>query len=304
MISHPGIFLSTILNGLYVIMKEYIMNRKSALRLLVLLFALAITACGGSPTVPQTDTNIQTPAINAEDFFPSAQGTEWTYKIEVREAEPLGYEELLWPQPGDQVLVIGSRRRFAAAMDGGKNFLLKMQVKGPAAQQGPLKYPHGVELLVVTDEMGIYRDVKQMFWAMRGPDQASGFAVERIIVYDANGPAAPTGGVGSMNIADGYAQQMMFFNERPGTSIGYGKDPTDTLAFVGIEANVAGFADTPVLHYQRTVKAAESSGANSGSILDSGFTEDMWFAKGKGLVLLEQKVDGKTSMIWTLNTSP
>ena len=29
----------------------------------------------------------------------------------------------------------------------------------------------------------------------------------------------------------------------------------------------------------------------------------MWFAKGKGLVRLEQSVDGKTSMLWTLNES-
>jgi len=38
----------------------------------------------------------------------------------------------------------------------------------------------------------------------------------------------------------------------------------------------------------------------TGYTLNKDFTEDTWFAKGIGLVRLEQKVEGKSSMTWIL----
>ena len=95
---------------------------------------------------------------------------------------------------------------------------------------------------------------------------------------------------------DGFAQQLLFFEQKPGVSIGFGDKPVDTLTYVGVEQSAPGYTSGPILHFRREVKDSDKKE----SVLDSGFTEDMWFAQGKGLVVLEQKVDGKTSMVWTL----
>lgn len=255
-------------------------------KLIAILALLALAACGG-PGEEQ---------VRAEDFFPSATGQSFTYTIEVREAEPLAYEETLWPLGGDQVMGYSSRRRFAAAMDGTKKFTLTMTVKGPAAKQGPLQYPKGVELVVVTDELGIYQDAKQVFWAIRGSSDTHDFAAQQVVTYDQFSPSAPTGGGFGMVTDDGFAQQLLFFEQKPGVSIGFGDKPVDTLTYVGVEQSAPGYTSGPILHFRREVKDSDKKE----SVLDSGFTEDMWFAQGKGLVVLEQKVDGKTSMVWTL----
>ena len=90
-----------------------------------------------------------------------------------------------------------------------------------------------------------------------------------------------------------------FLGERPGTQIGIGKDPKDKLLFHGVEDQVGFGEHGPLLHFLRSVEAPDKDDAES-SELDRAFTEDYWFAKGKGLVRLEQKVEGKRSMVWTL----
>lgn len=94
--------------------------------------------------------------------------------------------------------------------------------------------------------------------------------------------------------------QIMFFAERPKIQVGIGKDPIDTLLFEGVES----CQGTPCLHFIRTVKGGEMDprvpDTPESRYLGSGFTEDTWFAKGKGLIGLEQKVNGKTSMTWIL----
>jgi len=60
----------------------------------------------------------------------------------------------------------------------------------------------------------------------------------------------------------------------------------------------------PCLHFVRTVKGGKMDprvpDTPESRYLGNGFTEDTWFSKGKGLIALEQKVNGKTSMTWIL----
>ncbi len=78
------------------------------------------------------------------------------------------------------------------------------------------------------------------------------------------------------------------------------KSPTDKLLFEGPDVNVESYAGQALLHYIRRVEGA--NGEQSESELDRAFAEEMWYAKGKGLVHLVQKIRGKTSMTWTLIT--
>lgn len=50
------------------------------------------------------------------------------------------------------------------------------------------------------------------------------------------------------------------------------------------------------LHFVRTVEPRDQITA----YMHNGFIEDTWFAKGFGLVRLEQRINGKISMTWTL----
>ncbi len=78
-----------------------------------------------------------------------------------------------------------------------------------------------------------------------------------------------------------------------------GDEPSDKLLFKGIEKRVAFTKAAPLLHFIRSVDG-NIKDRGERSYLDSAFTEDLWFAKGKGLVRLERKVEGQTSMVWTL----
>ena len=94
--------------------------------------------------------------------------------------------------------------------------------------------------------------------------------------------------------------QIMLFADSPKTQAGIGQDPIDTLLFEGVES----CQGAACLHFVRTVKGGKMDprvpDTPESRYLNNGFTEDTWFAKGRGLISLEQKVNGKTSMTWRL----
>lgn len=232
------------------------------------------------------------------DYFPTSTGMKWVYQIEIGEVEPLKYKVTSWPQ-GDSEVTYGTKERFLVLTEKKppKTFLLEIQVKGPAAKQGPvLEYKNGVELDIEKDELGIFDEAKQVFWAMSpgGP-----FRVFEIVTYSPDTIGAPTSSWGSWGQEDGYSMALLFFGEKPGISIGMAESP-DTLLFVGVDTQVPQYEGTPLLHFRRIVESSEKEKGEEHGYLDKGFTEDRWFARGKGLVRLEQKVEEETSMIWTL----
>jgi hypothetical protein len=233
------------------------------------------------------------PSENPNSFFPMQTGATWTYKITIGEAEPLSYEESRWKLgAGRGSMLKSTRRRYAAMLKAPdkKTFALKMRVKGPAKKQGILEYPIGAEIEILKDELGIFEDVKQMFWAARTNGR---FFVHQVITYDASmNSSSSLDSWGRRSDSDGHALSIAFFGATPGTQIGISEK--DTLLMKNI-AEIPG-EKFPILEFIRKVKKGEGDD----SILNKNFEERKVFALGKGLILLEQKVEGKPSMTWTL----
>lgn len=262
-----------------------------------------------------------------EDYFPSNVGVTWTYEITVGDTEPIHYGTILWPL-GNRSIGVEDKGRFehVANGKGRKRFKLVVRSKASAMKQGPLQYPKGVELEVVQDGLGVFENTKRVFLAINSAER---FMAELIITYDPNDPMStwrrlPDGATGG-KVGDGFSRRLLFFGAQPGTALAMGKEHADMLYFVGSDASVEGYAGQALLHFKRIVKGTTdeltgllsqpqnenalnamrsmkgTTGVDPDVIYFSrGFEDDMWYAKGKGLVRLVQKVGEKTSMTWKL----
>ena len=227
------------------------------------------------------------------EYFPLDIGRTWTYRIDIGSVDPLAYRKIEWPV-GEKFIVASQRRRLFPS--GKTTFQLKLKVVASASKQGPLSYPKGVKVSVEKDELGIFRDVSNIFFAV----STWPFRVLQIMEHPPTSSFAPTSPWGSWLVGSGYSIRLIFFGEKPGTEIGLGDKlgdkPVDKLLFVGLDS-VPGYKNVRGLHFVRTV---DPSKKEWNEYLDKGFTEDTWFVRGIGLVRLEQRVDGKLSMTWTL----
>jgi hypothetical protein len=189
---------------------------------------------------------------------------------------------------GDRKLLYATRGRWLKEKD--KNsYELTLRIEAKAEKQGDLEYPEGYEIKVVKDELGIYEDAKQVFWAITTDKR---FGVTLVETHDGSRSPASSGW-GSWG-ADGQSMRMYFFGEKPGVGIGIGEDSGDILAFDGIENECMIF--TRIVDEQKT-KSGEASDTD---FLGKAFTETTTFKKGVGLNHLEQKVNGQTTMEWEL----
>ena len=252
-----------------------------------------------SVATSEPDSNADVTKNNPSAFFPTETGTEWIYRVDLKEVDPLTYNEVAWPQ-GEKSLVMATRGRimpFSKEAKGKKVFTLDYKIKGKAEKQGELQYPIGAELQIVKDDLEVFRDVKNVFFAA---SPSGGFMALLVATYSPDSSGAPRDSWGGWNQKNGFAKQIFFFAREPGTGISNGDSP-DTLVFMGSEKKEALGENLVCLHFHRIVEGSKKEkGDEAASILDKPFTEDTWFALGKGLILLEQKVDKKPSMTWTL----
>ncbi len=253
-------------------------------------------ALGGELSQHQTR-----PEGEPDDFFPTDTGTCWRYDIEVAGFDkPLRYGEVSWPLGSRAVtyatrgiLYPPERLHEAAHRRDQRVFALEVRVKGPATQQGPLRYPLGVELAIDRDDLGVFRGSKQVFWAVGSSDR---YMVNLVMTYPPDAIGAPTGSFGAWGQKNGNAVRLIFFGEKPGIQISRAGSP-DQLLFEGLD-DVVG-EETNCLRFLRTVEASEEIDGKA-TPLAKGFTEQTWFARGKGLVRLVQRVDGVQTMTWKL----
>lgn len=244
------------------------------------------------------------PPGDPQEYFPYAPGTEWVYQITTSQTEPLEYRELEWPL--DTWVVYAERDRFPGLISNpsARGFLLKIKVERPAAQQGRLRYPDGVELAIETDDLGVFENCDHVFWAI---DRANKFSVFEVATYPPSSPEArrDLGSRDTSGQQDGYFQRPFFIFNYPGSSMGRltgsGEQTNETLTFVGAES----YQGTQFLHFQWEVTSSTPPpgvppGADA-DYLNSAITEDAWFGRGEGLARLEQKVAGTTSMVWSLS---
>ena len=267
------------------------MVRRSPAVWLLLLAVAFLCGCKAQVKVPSNPGTVDSsgPVGQPSDYFPTATGASWKYKITLSDKIALECREVRWPQ-GEAVIGVLTRGRFFGGMDKKKKeYSLVLTIKGPAKEQGPLQYPEGVELTAVTDDLGVFRDCNHIYWAIT---RSGGYNVTLLTTFSPDTPGAPSGEWGTWGGADGYAMREYFFGEKPGISIGIGKEPVDRLAFLGPEGDT--------LHFSREVKASEEAAKGETDSLSSAFTEDCFFKKGVGLTKLEQKVGGQTTMTWEL----
>lgn len=256
---------------------------------------------GRKPVMSQND---QPPRGHPSEFFPSVPGTRWVYEVELGDLAPVTYSETAWPMGDGRSAVYANRGFLRGAVLRGETekhtFALVMCVKGPAKTQGPLKYPNGVELEIGTDELGIFDDSKQVFWAISSSGR---FMANLVVTYDPDTtPGAPRDGpYHGWGLGDGSSMRLVFFGDKPGIGIGLKGSP-DTLRFIGMEHGVESLDGVDCLHFVREVVAAEHRAGEKPVAFEQKFTEDTWFARAKGLVRLEQKIEGQTSMVWKLKS--
>ena len=233
------------------------------------------------------------------DFFPSQVGATWRYTIEVGTVvKPVRQYTSFWSIGGDNGRAAYMSRGFLFGAVVGNDAdkpvkVLEYRVKCKASKQGPaFSCALGVEIEVLKDELQVFRGAERVFWAITDTDR---FQAQLVTVLD---PSDAPGGGGFSS--DGYSNRFIFFESgKSGLGLGevIGDNTPEGLFFIGREAGM--------LHFQRIIdpkKADNDLVDKSFDPLRARFTEDMWYASGKGLFKLIQDYGGATSMIWSLTS--
>jgi hypothetical protein len=267
---------------------------KNAIALLLIATTLTICGCRNSTDGPGQTVMVKethTASSDPRDYFPTAVGTTWTYKIKATESDALFARRTDWPTSETGAIVVETRGRFFYQKKL-PSYSLILQVKGKAKKQGQLQYPEGIELSVVKDELGVYRGVKQLFWAIGDNSRFEVTEVQTFSEYSSDSPFG-TGGI-PMGNDDGSSIRLLFFGSDPGTKISYTDKPLDSLTNLGFDGGNLCFKRDVV------VKKVINNEKVAGSELGYAFSETSYYKEGVGLNQLEQTVNGKTTMTWTL----
>lgn len=278
------------------------MRIRNALFVSLLGFFLSVLAPGSAKAEQSQFTSDSISLDEFIQYFPMDVGTKWVYKIEVGDIEPLHYREELW-QMGEKTFFYRVSGAFVdLRKTNQRTFMLEIRVKRRISEG------NGVDLEIKQDELGIFKFHKQVLWIapefelykLGSEIRKSGdFMVHQMINYSPWGPAAPTGPYGVPAFEKGNSSRTIFFAGKPGSRVSIVDNPTEMLLFTGVETLFQQRKEGQLIHFVREVKSSEENNDEKRTDFKD-FIEDMWFAKGKGLVRLEQKVDGKRSMVWTL----
>lgn len=231
-------------------------------------------------------------------YFPTATGTTWEYLVTLGPREPLVAYERVWPVGGGRAMFSRVRGRILAERVRSTPPSVVLRVVGPASAQGPLRYGRGVEVAIMRDDLRYFEDVEHCFWAIPADER---FEALLVMTYSPLSSDAPTGSWGVPIVhGEGYVVRQLFHDRGAGVSIGStmgDRDAHETLLSTGYAPEW----QEPCLHFLRIVEETESaSGSDEADVLNSAFTEEYWFERGKGLVRMEQKVGGVPSMVWNL----
>lgn len=218
-----------------------------------------------------------------EDYFPTDLNSEWHYKVDVY-GDPLFYDVQRWPV-GDLAVSYSTRGR-SIKSEGTYDLKLKVIRKVETPEQIT------AEVKIIEDGFGIFRTVQALYWMELGRNSGKPMFIQRT-EYPSYYSPLPW-----YSISPGLSERMLLFSAKKGvirTRINSNNEIIEDqdLQFLGQE----NYNGMPCLVFLRTVYPEEKS---TDSHLSKGFTEQLWFGKGKGLIRLEQKIDGQTSMTWTL----
>lgn len=263
---------------------------------------------GQSAPSPDT-TTIQSNALNTKgpeteniaseipQYFPMDVGTNWTYRIDIGDASPVYYEELiLYYKIGQNIGTSESIVRGKYAPGPGmelpqkRPYQLKIAIAAKATKQCDMEIPEGRKIKVITDELGIYQDAENVYWTTSFPGSFHFMQINEIKTSGAFSTGA------NPKPYQTCSSSLKGFGYPAETSICHGAKMTDFLTFQGI--GIIPGTKVNGLHFIREVKGKES--ASISNAMNFTFTEDLYYQKGVGLVYLQQKVNGKIAMTWTL----
>lgn len=230
-----------------------------------------------------------TPSINPADYFPMDIGTKWVYQIEVKDVDPLFYRAISG-ETSEGIKTMESRGSLVSAKRAKKQYELAMRIKSVVKLPQQYQYPIGLLIEIENDELDLYEYHSRVFWAIK---KSPMFIVLEIVSFLPNSPGGPIRYMG-------FSDRVSYFYHTIGVGLSMGPQKNIYFENKGLDSNVPQFVGTKCMHFIKRVMKDDRMNELNVSHTNKEFTEETWFAKGKGLVRLVQKVDGKVSMIWTL----
>lgn len=224
------------------------------------------------------------------EYFPMKVGSRWKYQIFVGSTKPIWHKYVGY-LIGDtgEFITMTHRGKFIHSLTAPPDtqFSLVLRIERIVLRQGPVKTP-GVEIAVDTDDLGVYEKNDQLFWSAKRSESPLQVVLE-VTTYRSDRLPVPQGW-GINEGSQGFSQRAAFFLGEKGSTVSFGRNPGEGLVYIGVESSR--------LHFTRFYEEIQDEAMDAE--LSYAFSEDLWFEKGKGLVRLEQKINGKISMTWNL----
>jgi len=269
--------------------------------LIVVLLAAGCTQTSNAPSFEPTSQGYTKVPFSVKNYYSPVTGVELVYKIKLTGVDPMIHYYYLWPN-GENVDIYEKNGRLLPPAKSDDCFLI---IKIKSVEKSPKnllqyeqtmrdffkKFTDFIQLEIVRDDLDVFEhrgeESKEVFWA-RTYDENDPYSliINQIVFYP------PEARIPS---EDRFSVRTIFTDSKaPAEEI---EKTADILTLVGVE-KLPGYGELPCIHFLRIVKERDKSK------IGKAFTEDTWYAPGVGLVRLEQKVEGKTSMIWELQSSP
>jgi hypothetical protein len=259
------------------------------LAVLCVISCLLIAGCTqtqkpGQTTTPPTEYQTQSPTVrqpvakdsfssDADRYFPMKVGSEWLYKVDVEKNGAVIYK----------ATPFFIRREMVYPQDKGNN--LRIKIEKTVDKQCGSQYPGSLQLKVIEDNFGIFKYDKEIFWIKLGLSSLDTYMVNQVTT-----------------VTDSYygetcAERVLFIADEVNTGMSR-SGSKDELVYLGEERISYKYHLIDCMHFRRTVGASEKASGDWGK----EFTEDSWYAPDKGLIRMEQKIAGRTSMVWELES--
>jgi hypothetical protein len=202
---------------------------------------------------------------NSKEYFPLTGS--WSYKITQGSTDALLYQVMDNEKSGIKIT------RSSIEFDYKVNYLnyrTKVYSKDVDGTEGAV-------LEITKDDLQIFKNTRYIYWIMYDDSRTY-----QLSYYP-----------------EGISTRAVFFLPPYGASgimdnIFVGRE--ERVTYMGLNSKPVECQKQACMYFVREI----NKGSGTYGYVDKGFVEYQWFAKDKGLVLLEQKIDGKTSMTWTL----
>jgi len=245
-----------------------LMRKKEFMKMAVLAMIAMVLAGGCIGQKP----------LSSKDYFPMKAGTQWFYKIDFGVADPKLYYQI----SGQPIEATFSPAAYKKTDPDCCHLRMTTQ---------DLKSDNMFfisKLNIIQDDLGILGNPSALgpSWTMQQLDNGFEIVGAFDYPYPADKDTTPAGPNSKPQLKMDRLRLLFFSPASEGDERG---PADDRLRFIGYDNNVPEYQGINSMHFMRIVGAI-------------GMTEDVWFAPGKGLIRLEQKVSGRPSMTWTLES--